>query len=263
MQLLITKGSESSIWQVTGKDQATRLYFKDYEDHEILQPVDVRSINLPHEIVDLILLQVFQIYLESNNFDLCQDLLLYSRSFTRCLYRQIYGQTVASFKTIYHRLLNTFHILESIYDNYLTEKVLEINTCIKLTSVKPPYGRHRPWHFTHKLVIGKLDGLVIDLTENYEYVLTGPCYGNYVYLQGKHKNGLFYTGKIRTPVLNLIMVDVFDTLVHDLGGVHASYVGFFNLLKRAFGSNTAVFVMLQNFSELNPFVTQSDLFFEF
>jgi len=263
MKLVISKGEHASIWEVTDKDQATRIHFPNYEEHELLQPIDVRSISLPTEIVDQILNYVFQIYLENFNFDLCQDLLLYSRSFTRFLYRQIYGPNKSSFSIIYHRLLNSFYILEAIYDYYLAEPATELQTCIKLTSVKPPGGRHRPWHFTHKPVIGVIEGLVIDLTENYEHVLTGPCYGNYVYLQGRHRNGLFFTGKLRTPVLNLVMVDVFDTLIHDLTGVHASFLGFFNLLKRAFGPNTGVFLMLQKLEEQNPFITQSDLFFEF
>ena len=263
MKLVISKGDQASIWEVVGKEQATRLHFTNFEEQDLLQPSKVISYDLPREIVDQIMNHLLQIYLETFNFGFCQDLLLYSRSFTRFLYRQIYGQNNSSFKVIYHRLLNTFNVLEAIYDYYLTEKASELQSCIKLMSIKEPGGRHRPWHFIHHPIIGVIEGLVIDLTENYEHVLTGPNYGNYVYLQGRHRNGLFYSGKIRTPVLNLVMVDIFDTLVHDLSGVHPTFLGFFNLLKRAFGKNTGVFVMLQQLEEQNPFVTQSDLFFEF
>jgi hypothetical protein len=264
MKLVISKGNPASIWKVVGGQIAHRLHFKDYEEQDLcFSTCYIEQINFPVEIVDLILKHLFQIYLETFNFDLCQDLLLFSRSFTRSLHREIYGEDRPSFMTSYHRLLNTFHILENIYDEYLTAPVLEQHTCIKLTSVKVCGERHRPWHFTQEVVVGMIQGLVVDLTEDYEYACVGPHYGNFVYLQGRYKNGLFNAGAIKTPVLNLVFVDSVDTLIPSLSGLHHSYLGFFKLLKRAFGKHTGVFVMVQTTEDTNPFVTRSDLFFEY
>jgi hypothetical protein len=264
MKLVISKGKPSSIWKVVGGQIAHRLHFRNFEEQDLcFSTTYVNQINLPIEIVDLILKHLLQIYLETFNFDLCQDLLLFSRSFTRSLYREIYAEDRACFVTTYHRLLNTFHILENIYDEYLTAPVLEQHTCIKLTSVKESGARHRPWHFTHEVVVGMIQGLVVDLTEDYEYTSVGPHYGNFVYMQGRYQNGVFNAGCIKTPVLNLVFVDLLDTLIPTLSGLHFTYLGFFKLLKRAFGKHTGVFVMVQSSDDASPFVTRSDLFFEY
>jgi hypothetical protein len=264
MKLVISKGKHATIWQVLGSNIATRLQFPNFTEQDIFgETLDLQPTSLPIEIVDLILKQLFQFYLETFNFDLCQDLLLFSKSFTRSLYREIYGQDKSTFYTTYHRLLNTFHILENIYDDYLTESALEAHTCIKLISAKPINSNHRPWHFTNRPIIGQIRGLVIDLTEDFEYACVGPHYGNYVYIQGRYQNGFFNAGHIKTPVLNLVFVDLFDTLIPSYAKIHQSYLGFFELLKRAFGRHTGVFVMMQQMEEMNPFVTQSDLFLEF
>jgi hypothetical protein len=264
MKLVISKGKHSSIWQVTGGEQATKLHFHDFEEQDLFpETPDLDHVNLPVEIVDQILIHLVQLYLETFNFDLCQDLLMFSKSFTRTLYREIYNEDRSSFNICYHRLLNSFHILENIYDDYLTEPALEFHTCIKLISAKVNTTHHRPWHFTHAPVVGQIQGLVVDLTEDYEYTCVGPHYGNFVYLQGRYQNGYFNAGHIKTPVLNLVFVDIFDSLIPTLSSLHKSYLCFFNLLKRAFGEHTGVFVMVQHTEEANPFVTRSDIFFEF
>ena len=264
MKLIISKGNPASIWRVVGDQIAHRLHFRNFEEQDLcFSTTYLHHINLPVEIVDQVLKHLFQIYLETYNFDLCQDLLLFSRSFTRSLYRDIYGEDKSKFDIAYHRLLNTFHILENIYDEYLTAPVLEQHTCIKLTSAKIG-DRHRPWHFTTRIVVGMIRGLVVDMTEDYEFAQVGPHYGNFVYMQGRYiGHGLFNAGMIKTPVLNLVFVDEFDTLIPSLSGLDSSYLGFFDLLKRAFGKNTGVFVMVQQTEDASPFVTRSDIFFEF
>ncbi len=265
MDLLITQGEISSIWQVEKDRRATRLEFASFGERDLCtSSCFLRSIALPLELVEKILLWLFRLYLKTWNFDLCIDLLLFSRSFTGVLYRAIYqGCSNISFMRQYSRLCRTFYILENIYEDYLAVEGHLNYHCVKLTSMRSVGSKHQPWDFNHRVMVQPIVGNVVDLTDTQIQVRYGKCYGETVWLSGNYRRGVFKANVLKTPVINLMMVDVFDSLIHDTQGFNDHYFCFFRLLKRAFGERTALFVMVKEDADLdNPFITRSDLFLE-
>lgn len=264
MNLLITKGDISSIWQVEEDQRATKIDFIPFGERDLCpSSCFLRSSFLPLEIVEKILVVLFNYYLETWNFDLCTDLLLFSRSFTGVLYRKIYGANQQGFYNQYSRLSKTFLILENIYDQYLSVEGPLKYHCLKLTSVKSRGSRHQPWDFIHEPIINPIVGVVVDLTDTQLQVQYGKCYGESVWLSGSYRRHIFQATEIKTPVINLMFVDIFDTLIHTAKGFNNNYLNFFRLIKTAFGSMTGLFIMVKEEDDNNPFITRSDLFLEF
>lgn len=270
MDLLITQGEISSVWQVEKDGRATRLGFPRYGDRDLCGSNGfLRSMNLPIEIVEKILVILFRHYLHTFNFDLCADLLLFSRSFTSYVYRGIFsncgrGCTTRSFYKHYSRLFRIFCILENIYDEYIGNVGVIQYHCLKLTSMRSRGSHHQPWDFMHTPIVVPNVGLVVDLTDTQLQVRYGECYGETIWMSGNYiQTGVFRAQKIKTPVITLMFVDIFDTLIHNETGFNDHYKCFFKLLKNIFGKDTALFVMAKEDDLENPFITRSDLFLEF
>lgn len=262
MKLLISKSNPSSLWEIENDGRATRLVLPDYYDRDLCPPSDfLRSIHLPIELVDRILLCLLEMYIETWNFDLCNDLLFFSKSFTGVVYRAIYENTTNNFYKQFRRLSKTFMILEKLYDQFLSIVSRIRYPCIKLTSRRERGSNHQPWDFTHDLVLVPIVGIVVDVQQTQYQVEYGHHYGESVWLSGNWMSSIFNAVKIKTPVLNIMFVDVFDTLIHSQYNVNQNYHNFFRLIKIAFGSNTGLFVMVKE-EEGNPFISRSDLFLE-
>ena len=266
MDLLITQGPSSTLWKVEKDKRATRIYFPQFGERDLCPSAYLlRTIPLPVELVEKILLLLIREYLKTWNFDLCSDLLLFSHSFTSNLYRQIYpGGSRAGFFKQYHRLYRTFIILENLYDQYLSMPYDLEYACVKMTSVKPKGGCHKPWDFIHDIVITPDVGTLIDLTETQFTIQHGPNYGDNVWLSGNYiDGGIFRAKEIFAPAINIMMVDVFDTLIHDAHGFNHYFYSFFELIKLCFGRNMGLFVMVkEEDDDHNPFITRSDLFIQ-
>jgi len=267
MDLLISQGDQVSVWQVEG-DQANRIHFRTFQERDLCPPVDeIKGLGyFPPEIMEKILTIVFDHYLATLNFDLCSDLFKFSKSFTGTIYRQIYGKTYAEFFKQYGRLYRTFQILENMYDQYLSVESEIMYSCMKLTSINHRGYKHQPWDFMHNIVIAPITGIVIDLTDpqlqqlQYNY---GPCYGDRIRVSGFFRNGVFKATNLTTPILNIMMVDSFDTLIPSSKSLNRNYINFFKLVKKAFGPDTGVYVMIKEDDDDNPFITRSDVFMEF
>lgn len=264
MDLLISQGDQVSVWQVKG-DQASRIQFRSFEERDLCPPSDeIKGLGyFPPEIMEQILEIVFDHYLVTLNFDLCSDLFKFSKSFTGKLYRRIYGQGNVPFYKQYGRLYRTFQIMENIYDQYLSVESEMKYSCMKLTSINQRGAKHQPWDFMHDIVVSPITGIIVDLTDTQIQFNYGPCYGDCFRVSGVFRNGVFKATELSTPVLNIMMVDVFDTLIHSNRGLNKNYVAFFRLLKKAFGPDTGVYVMVKEDDDDNPFITRSDVFMEF
>lgn len=265
MDLLVTQGDYSSIWRVDQDKRATKLELQRFGERDLCPSTCfLRSIDLPLEIVEKILLILLRHYLRTWNFDLCADLLWFSRGFTGVIYRAIYGHNHISFYRQYNRLYKTFQILENIYDEYLGAEGDEKYHCVKLTSMRSKGSNHQPWDFMHRPMVVPIVGSVVDLTDTQIQVRYGKPYGETLWLSGRYHKGMFRAKEFKTPVINLMMVDVFDALIHDARSFNHYYISFFKLLKRSFGDQTALFVMVKEDEDVeNPFITRSDLFLEF
>lgn len=265
MDLIVSKGEISSIWQVNRDRRASRLEFQKFGERDLCpSSCFLRSVVLPIEILERILLILFKHYLKTWNFDLCIDLLGFSRGFTGLIYRLIYGQNRLLFYRQYSRLHRTFQILENIYENYLSVEGPLKYHCVKLVSMRPAGSRHQPWDFLHRAQIQPIVGTVVDLTNTQLQVKYGNCYGETVWMSGYYHRGIFRADVLKTPVINLMFVDVFDTLIHDAASINNNYHCFIDLLKRAFGPRSVVFLMVKEEVDAeNPFISRSDLFLEF
>ena len=263
MDLLITRGEYSSVWLVEKDNRATRLQFTKFDERDLCtSKYDLRSKDLPIEIVEAILLYAFYDYLKTWNFDLCSELLMFSKSFTSVLYREIYGQNHVSFNRHFNRLNRTFMILENLYEDYLS-RTCEIKfSCAKLTSIRQRGYNHQPWDFIHNIVISPIVGMIVDLTDTQIQFNYGKCYGECIWVSGEYHKEIFKSKQMKTPVINLMMVDIFDTLIHSGTGFNKNFMSFFNLVKLTFGTQTGVFVMIREDDDFNPFITRSDSFLE-
>lgn len=263
MDLLISRGDYSSVWLVEKDKRATRLEFTKFDERDLSPSVyDLRRMHFPVEVIESILLYAFYDYLKNWNFDLCIELLMFSKSFTRCVYREIYGQSKAKFFRLYSRLCRTLQLLENLYEQYLSQPAMIKYSCAKLTSIRRKGYNHQPWDFLHSIVITPIVGMIVDLTETQLQFNYGKCYGESIWVSGQYKNELFKAKDMKTPVINLMMVDIFDTLIHNGSNLNDNFMCFFKLVKKAFGLQTGVFVMVRDEKDLNPFITRSDLFLE-
>lgn len=262
MKLLISQSTPSSIWEVENDGRATRLYLKSYYDRDLCPSSGfLRSINLPIEIVDRILLILMEMYVQTWNFDLCNDLLFFSKGFTGVVYRSIYENTTNNFFKQFRRLSKTFMILEKIYDQFLSVQSRIRFPCVKFTSRRERGSNHQPWDFTHDLVLVPIVGVIVDVDNTQFQVDYGAHFGESIWLSGDWRGPVFHAKKIKTPVLNIMFVDVFDTLIHSQFGFNANYYNFFRLIKVAFGPSTGLFVMVKE-EDNNPFISRSDVFLE-
>jgi hypothetical protein len=264
MNLLITKGECASVWVVEDDQRATRLHFTKFDERDLCtSKYDLRQKDLPIEVVETILMYAYYDYMRTWNFDLCCELLIFSKSFTRVLYREIYGSDQGlSYFRMYSRLCRTFAILENIYEEYLSQPSVLKYACAKLTSMRHRGYNHQPWDFLHNIVLTPIIGMVVDLTETQLQFNYGKHYGEQVWVSGQYYRQMFRTERMKTPVINLMFVDVFDTLIHSCDSFNDNYVNFFRLVKLAFGVQTGLFVMVREDHETNPFITRSDLFLE-
>lgn len=267
MKLLITRGDRPSVWKIDEDNRASQMIFKAFGEHDLQLDLNMAQRSaLPYELVEKIMIYLFKSYLETCNFDLCTDLLFFSRAFTRLIYGNVYDiEENLGFNEMYTRLVNTFLILQNIYDDFLTASARLEYPLIKLTSTQSPMNTHEPWDFFHDVLISSIPGMVIDLTESCEQVRYGELYGETVVFYGRHERGYFEASQVKTPVLNFKFVDVMDTLLFTEDELETkNFYGFFNLMKKAFGKSCGIFVMVKEDEDVdNPFIASSDLFYEF
>ena len=264
MDLLITNGDTPSVWLVNEKQQASQLYFKGFREHLIYgDTLQIQPINLPGELVEMILLYTFYDYLQTWNFDLCQDLLLVSKSFTSLLYREIYGHTTARPQRLLARLSRTLVVLEKLHDQYMSEPMNIKYSAAKLTSIRSKGSKHHPWDFVHNIEIQPVTGLVVDLTETQIQFNYGALNGEKIWISGSTTNNIFKAQEFKTPVITIMFVDIYDTLIHGEKSFSQNFYRFFDLIHYIYGKTTVLFIMIKDDDDDNPFITRSDVFLQY
>ena len=262
MKLLITKSRPTYIWDL---ERSKRLTFTDFSEQDLFQPGPDFVMQFPWEITSRILAELFRIYLKTFNFDEANQLLLVKKNFIHLIYRSIYGDASIFYHEKYRRLSNTLNIIAEIYDTYLTVLCQRQFSIFKIVRTgHPGHDPVYPWDFNFDFFIEALSGIVNDGEAVAQYSL-GPTYGDLIVLNGKWKTqGYFECTKLATPIINLKLVDIFDTLqLTPALAIGDVFLSFIKLLKYTFGPYSLINLMVTEENETSPFVTHSNNFYSF
>lgn len=263
MNLLITRGTYPTVWQVEDDGRATELDLPDYSDHNLMaNKIYMFPKSLPVEIVEAILFYCFYEYLKTWNLDLCIDLLKFSKSFTNMLYKEIYGMDCKGYWRQYRRLARSFTAIQNFYDGYLTERATYPYSCAKFVAARDPSKKnHQPWHFTHDCYAFTEVGVVSEGDESTLQARHGERHGENFWASGKYVDGVFRASQFYTPAVYIMFSDIHDSLV--LGEkINDYYKSFLWMLEQALGKSCCIFVMIKEETD-NPFITRSDVFLRF
>ena len=223
----------------------------------------VDPVQIPVELVDLILDQVFESYLLDFNFDMVRDLLEINKSFLLRHYRKIYGETTANLITRYRRLNRTFQVVENIHDCYITEKIKRADPIVRLVSNR--FANSQPWHYCFDVMLEPLGGTTqledSDL-ETYAYA-NGPLYGNICEILGKFEDAEFVVHEIHSPVINISLTDIYDTVNQTADSLKSNekFKCFSTLMRRIYGPYLTLNYMVHG-RDINPFLVITDTFIE-
>ena len=266
MKLLITQPVTSYFWLLEGR-QVKKLHFRDYFDHDLCQPIDVIDMPLPWEISSTILAYLFQIYLNTFNFDLAADLLFTRKEFIKQIYAEIYPKALVSPTEKFRRILGTLELLETVHETYITVIRQRQYSVLKLVRHGDPSVDTlvNPWDFCFDAFIEPLTGIISPPGDPTETHAVGPCYGDQVWIKGRWSNGVFNCTRLATPIINIKFTDIFDSLAMDYQHLKSNpnFTSFFKLLKYVYGPNTAIHVMVREASEFNPFISHSNTFISY
>ena len=263
MDLLITKDSPSTVWQLVG-DKVTQIRFPNYYDHDLVPPGPYFEMHFPWEITSKILLELFKVYLQTYNFDLAIELMSVNKDFVRQMYLSIYGRAPVDEMIKRERLTLTLAMYEAIHDQYISvirQKQFSIFKMVRRgdPSLKIPV---EPWEFCFDCFIEPLSGIVCGPDDPCEVFTVGSCYGDQLWLYGGWRKGVFECSRMSTPVINLKFVDIFDVLKLNCETIKSNkrFSRFFALLKFAYGKHSCINVMVQD-GELSPFVSNTRTFY--
>ena len=265
MNILVSQTDYAHLWKYDN-GQVTKLTLRNFHTH-ILSPTGTPLVDatiLPPELKTKIIFINFMMMLKDYNFQEAADLLV-DRLTVKTIYMELFrpGKAIVSINGMIVRIYRTLHLLESIYDDYLTV---------------PNYGRieHVALRFTHRGLLGAARNTVLnpwdfrcnirleefDTDVESKVFLGGPDLGDSILIGGACDNGVIMAKTIHHPVITIILCDKTDVLLPIESNFwrNKNFICFSRLLRKVFGPHSGVFYMCRrNGDHDNVFITSSDM----
>lgn len=264
MNILVSQTDYAHLWKYDD-GQVTKLVMRNFRTHH-LAPSNTPKVDasmLPAELTTKIILLNFMMMLKEYNFQEASELLV-DQLTVRTIYLNLFpGRNLITVSEMIGRIYRTLHMLETIYDDYLTV---------------PNYGRveHVALRFTHRGDLGMARNSMLnpwdfrcdirleefDTDVESKVFLGGPDLGDSILIGGSSSNGVIRAQTIFHPVLTILLGDKADILLPTESNFwrNKNFISFSKLLRKVFGPNAGVFYMCRrNGDHENVFVTSSDM----
>lgn len=236
----------------------------DFNTHTLLQDGEPIFGHLPLDLFEIIVKYTMEIRLKTRNFDSAFRLCTINRRTCFLFYNQIYGNRSISTATMLHRLAQTFHLAENFYEEYLavpnsTNSGLNALALTRLGSLRF-HNVFEPWDFIPSVDIQKI---TIDEEETLEgiHIFPGQFYGDTVWIHGDEDDGIYDVKVLHHPVFLIILCDYTYALIPTQQTINKNWFRFVEFLRRSFGPNTGVYIMVKHQLDLqNPFIETTEQF---
>lgn len=243
-----------------------RLELEDFNNHTLLpdneEPVDGV---LPYDLFEIILYYIFEARVRTRNFGLVFELAQINKRSCFLIYNKIYNNHQISTKSMIRRLSKTFHLAESLYDNYLCAPNLNSSALNAVVLYREGSLRHMhsfsPWDFRpDDLEIKKLE-LDVEDSLFQIYTFPGHFYGDSVWIHGTEEDGIYTVESIQHPAIVLILCDYTYSLIPTRKTICYNWHRFVRFLRMAFGQRSGFYVMVKHQIDIeNPFIETTDIF---
>ena len=209
---------------------------------------------LPKELIYAIIDRVILQLIGGSNFEQAFQLICLDKATMFRFYRQHIDQDpFIYFKTVLHRLTNTFELLQKVLDGIVQFPNEEHDHYIALdiqykSRQKYLHGRsYNPWNFNGHINIIQIPKPGIFGIEDFRAFITGPYITDIVWMNGKSDRGIVRSSFFRLPVIVFILTDHEENIIPTKENLekHVAFKNFSKLLKRAFGPHTGIFFAVQ------------------
>lgn len=267
MKLIVANYPEPSIWNYD-HGKVTRFNVDLFEEHDLCYESTEFKMFLPLEVQLKIFSYLFNLYIETRNFDLVCELVTVNTLVAKQIYNQIFGKSDQTLVAKTTRVIHTMSICQQIYEYFLCAKRCNTYSAIRLIREPDPIEptNLRIWEFNHGMGIDELRGIIYDQDNNIFNIDLGRNYGTQVWITGTYCDGLWDCSDIQTPIINIILSDQNDILLstEDRLKKNKSVQAFASILRQAYGPRTAInFMIREDNDEDNPFLTMSNYFYSF
>jgi len=260
MKFMIPVSKFAHVYSITD-DKLKLLNFKKFNHHTLTTRGPEFTIQLPGELILMILKHAFVQLIQSFNFEQASALLVINKEFTAVVYQQIYGRTGPHpYHTYAFRVNHALFLAETLYDDYLSMPMAAPRVIIRtelVTRNRPQV--FAPWHFSNNLYHERLAVSSFNQGRINSYAL-GPLNGDNLWAFGKSSQGVI-NGHFYHPVIVVAYSSMTEELVlkeSDFWRNH-NFANLSRFFKTIFGPSTGLFFMIKNqIHEDNPFITLSD-----
>lgn len=265
MKVLVTNNYFGSplVWEYE-EGCVEKIPLIDFNTHSLLLDGLTLFGTLPLDLFEVIIQYTMEIRLKTRNFGLAFRLCTLSRRACFLFYKQIYNNRSIPTDVMLHRLGQTFHLAECFYEEYLaapngTNSGLNALAITRLGSLR--YNNiFDPWDFIPVVDIQKI---TVDEEETLEgiHIFPGQFYGDTIWIHGEEDEGVYEVKVLHHPVFLIILCDYTYALIPTRRTINAHWFMFVQFLRRAFGANTGVYIMVKHQIDVqNPFIETTEQF---
>ena len=267
MKVLVTNDYFGSplVWEYE-EGIIERLELEDFNNHRLL-PDDGEPVEgvLPLDLYEIILYYLFDIRVKTRNFDQVYQLCMINKRSCFLIYNKIFDSKTVPTRVMMHRLSKTFHMADSIYEQYLcapntTGSALNAVVCYREGSLRHNYN-FNPWDFRpFDIEIKKLQ---LDFSDSLHQIYTFPghFHGDSVWIHGSEDDGIYTVEALQHPAIVLILCDYTYSLIPTRRTICRHWHRFVRFLRMAFGHRSGFYVMVKHQLDIeNPFIETTDIF---
>lgn len=212
------------------------------------------QVQLPKEIIHLIIDQAILQCIQGLNFQQAFRLLCLDRATMIRFYRYWFGPSeyMITFRPHFSRLAKTFELFQKVIDGVVQFPNEEHDHFIALdieyqTGCYKPAKGYNPWNFNGNINLIQIPKPGIFSVEDFRAFVTGPYVTDVVWMNGVGEKGFITSDFFRLPVIVFVLTDHQGEIIPDKKGLerHEAFKGFAKILKIAFGPTTGVFFAVQ------------------
>ena len=264
MKMLVSNNFYGSpiLWEYD-EGLVERIDLIDFNTHQMVMDSSF-EMKLPRDLMLPILEHTMNLYLESRNFGQALQLCFVCRQVAKHFYKQIYQATHQDCLVMLFRLGKTYRFAEELYEGYLATPNINNSAFNACTFYRQPTSRFRtnynPWEFRSELDIQTLN---IDPDNSFRNVFSfpGQFNGDTIFINGTEDDGIYDVSSYHHPVIVLILADYAYSLIPARGNVNDNWHCFARFVRRAFGENCGIYMMVKHQIDLdNPFIETTDIF---
>jgi hypothetical protein len=265
MKVLVTNNHFGTplVWEYD-QGSVERIDLIDFNIHELIQQTPKIYGHLPYDLFETIISYAMDSLLETRNFGYAFLLCTINRRSCFFFYNQIYDRQNVPTRIMLGQLGRTFNVGECFYEQFLSmpnpnNSGLNAVALTRLGSLRFSTV-FDPWDFIPGLDIQKV---IVDGDGVFEgiHMFPGQFQGDTIWIHGEEEDGVYDVDRLNHPVLLVILCDYTYSLIPTQRTVNANWHKFVKFLRRAYGPNLGVYIMVKHqIDAQNPFIETTEEF---